>query len=145
MLNVIKLRKKSLIINIKRRPLVYKHKNAFFVLRNQKNKPMVKANVQIINDLKTFLNKVISDITQRQQYTFSESDFSRKRTLPLETLAMLILNLPKRSLSIEICSFFDFIKQESCTKSAFCQQRTKLKSVFSDHGIIFSFVVLSSL
>jgi len=43
---------------------------------------------------------------------------------------LLLLNLPKRSLSIEISSFFSCIKQACCSKAAFCMQRAKLKPAF---------------
>ena len=91
---------------------------------------MVETNVRIINDLKMFLEQVIYNRADRNQYTFSENDFSRKRCLPFRTLVLLILNLPKRSLSIEVSSFFHFLGEASCTKSAFCQQRSKLKALF---------------
>lgn len=60
----------------------------------------------------------------------SEKAFTRKRSLPFITLVLMILNLPKRSLSIEINSFFSHIQQKQCSKSAFCQQRAKLKPFF---------------
>lgn len=52
--------------------------------------------------------------------------------MPMEKLVALLINLPKRSLSIEIQEFFDSIgKPElSCTKGAFCLQRVKLKALF---------------
>ena len=56
--------------------------------------------------------------------------FTRNRCLPFQTLVLLILNLPKRSLNIEINSFFAHIQQKSCSKAAFCRQRSKLKPYF---------------
>jgi len=99
-------------------------------LRNQKNKPMVETNVRIINELKMFLERIMYNTEIRKEYTFSEDNFSRKRCLPFHTLVLFILNLPKRSLSIEIDSFFNYLGRVSCTKSAFCQQRKKLKAEF---------------
>ena len=94
---------------------------------------MVEANVRIINDLKVFLERVICDVEERARYSISGVDFSRKRCLPFSTLVLFILNLPKRSLSIELYSFFTYLGQITCTKSAFCQQRQKLKAVFFEH------------
>lgn len=91
---------------------------------------MVGANVGIINDLRMFLEQVMHNTVERKRYTFSGDDFSRKRSLPFHRLVLFILNLPKRSLSIEIGLFFSYLDRESCTKSAFCQQRRKLKALF---------------
>ena len=46
----------------------------------------------------------------------------------MERIAALIINMPKRSLSIEIQEFFDSLEEglESSTKGAFSLQRTKL-------------------
>ncbi|MDR2906453.1 MAG: IS4 family transposase [Bacteroidales bacterium] len=60
----------------------------------------------------------------------SDRAFTRKRSLPFSTLVLMILNLPKRSLNIEINSFFNYINQKCCGKSAFCMQRSKLKPFF---------------
>ena len=99
-------------------------------MRNQKNNPMVEANVRIISELKMFLERVAYHTEQRLSYVFSEKDFTRNRRLSFSTLVLLILNLPRRSLSIEISSFFSYIRQESCSKAAFCMQRAKLKASF---------------
>jgi len=60
----------------------------------------------------------------------SEKAFTRNRCLPFSTLVLMILNLPKRSLSIELKSFFTHIQQKTCSKAAFCLQRAKLKPFF---------------
>jgi hypothetical protein len=93
---------------------------------------MVEANVQIITELKEFLETVVNQSDIRQLFTTDEADFSRKRKLPLEKLVGILINLPKRSLSIEIQEFFDSLGQgkQSCTKSAFCLQRIKLNPLF---------------
>lgn len=46
-------------------------------------------------------------------------------------LVVLIINTLKRSLSIEIQQFFEYLSSEaSCTKQAFSKQRGKLKAAF---------------
>lgn len=93
---------------------------------------MVAANVKIIEELKLFLEIVSKDKEIRKLFTTSAQDFSRDRKLPLEKLVCLIINMPKRSLSIELQSFFDFIDAETtaCTKGAFSLQRGKLSADF---------------
>lgn len=93
---------------------------------------MVNANLKIINELKIFLDDISKDESLRRLVSNSEQDFSRNRKLPLERLAGLIINLPKRSLSIEIREFFDTLSKgtEGCTKGAFSLQRSKLNPLF---------------
>ena len=93
---------------------------------------MVEANVKIIEELKYFLETVSSDPGIRKLVTQGETDFSRERKLPLNRIAGIIVNLPKRSLSIEIQEFFDSLGKglESSTKGAFSLQRTKLQALF---------------
>lgn len=93
---------------------------------------MVDANLKIINELKSFLEIACNDAEVRKVITQSETDFSRDRTLTLPRIASLIINMPKRSLSIEIREFFDSIDKDlkPCTKGAFSLQRTKLDALF---------------
>ncbi len=93
---------------------------------------MVSANVKIIEELKIFLNIVIEDPDIKSLFTVKPSDFTRDRKLPLEKIVGMLINLPKRSLSIELQSFFENLEQPdiSCTKAAFSLQRTKLKPLF---------------
>ncbi len=93
---------------------------------------MVEANVKIIEELKYFLETVSADPAIRKLVTQGEHDFSRERKLPLERIAGILINLPKRSLSIEIQEFFDSLEKGlgSCTKGAFSLQRSKLKPLF---------------
>jgi hypothetical protein len=93
---------------------------------------MVEANVKIIEELQYFLQTVSSDPDIRKLVTQKEKDFSRERKLPLERIVGIIINLPKRSLSIEIQEFFDSLGKglESGTKGAFSLQRTKLQVLF---------------
>jgi hypothetical protein len=93
---------------------------------------MVNANVKIIEVLQSFLNYVIEDPEIKMLFTTKPSDFSRNRKLPLKKIVGMLINLPKRSLSIELESFFESLDESdfSCTKGAFSLQRTKLKPMF---------------
>lgn len=93
---------------------------------------MVAANVKIIDELKYFLETVCNEASIRKLVTQSEKDFTRDRKLTLERIAGLIINMPKRSLSIEIQEFFDCFGKdlEPSTKGAFSLQRTKLQPLF---------------
>lgn len=92
---------------------------------------MVEANVQIIGELKRFLEEVSTNAELKKIFTENETDFSRDRILTLKRIVGIIINMPKRSLSIEIREFLHSLSgEESCTKSAFCLQRSKLKPIF---------------
>ena len=97
----------------------------------KKQYSMVSANIKIIEDLKYFLHSVSADAAIRKLVIQADGDLSRNRKLPLSKLVGLIINMPKRSLSIEIQDFFECLEQEtSVTKGAFSLQRTKLKASF---------------
>ncbi len=93
---------------------------------------MVSANVKIIEVLKSFLNIIADNPDIRKHFTNSPSDFTRERKLPLKKIIGMLINLPKRSLSIELHSFFESLNQADicCTKGAFSLQRSKLKPLF---------------
>jgi hypothetical protein len=93
---------------------------------------MVEANIKIIEDLKMVLDLFKTDNELRSLVTNGEFDFSRNRKLPFERTVGIILNMPKRSLSIEIQDFFDHLESgvNTCTKGAFSLQRSKLKALF---------------
>ena len=95
---------------------------------------MVEANLRIIEELKQFLELVSSNASLKKLFTQSESDFTRDRKLTMAKVVGLIINLPKRSLSIEIQEFFDSLSQglNSSSKAAFCIQRSKLQPFFFD-------------
>jgi len=76
---------------------------------------MVNTNVKIIEALKSFLNIIIEDPEMRRLFSTKPTDFTRHRKLPLMKIIGMLINLPKRSLSIELQSFF-----ESLEKSDFC-------------------------
>ncbi len=65
-------------------------------------------------------------------FTSQKTDFSKNRKLPFEKIVAQILNFPKRSLSIELGEFFNFIEEPEicCNKVAFSLQRVKLRPDF---------------
>lgn len=92
---------------------------------------MVEANLKIIDELKQVLNKIAKDNDLRQLVVANPEAFSRDRKLTMQRLIGIIINLPKRSLSVEIKEFFDILQLDDCaTKGAFCLQRSKLLPVF---------------
>lgn len=93
---------------------------------------MVCANVKIIEGLRSFLEMISKEESIRELFTSQKSDFSRNRKLPFEKIVALILNFPKRSISIELREFFNFIEEPDncCTKGAFSLQRVKLRPDF---------------
>jgi len=93
---------------------------------------MVEANVKIIEELKAFIAYASSDTDTRKLFTNRESDFIRDRKLTFARVVQLIINLPKRSLSIEVSEFFKNLADggQHCTKGAFSLQRSKLKPLF---------------
>ena len=92
---------------------------------------MVDANVAIISELKQFLEEVSTNMSLKQRFVEKLSDFSRERVLTFKRVVGLLINMPKRSLSIEVREFFANLSgDETCNKSAFCMQRGKLKPSF---------------
>jgi hypothetical protein len=92
---------------------------------------MVEANIVIIEKLKAFLEEISSNEEKRKLYTFKPGDFSRQRVFNFKCVAVFLINLPKRSLSIEVREFFEGLSVRiNCTKSAISQQRGKLKPLF---------------
>src|SRR3954454_16139432 len=95
---------------------------------------MLEAHIKIIEALQSFLYTVVKEPDIRALFTTAPADFSRERKLPLDKLVGLLINLPKRSHSIELQAFFESLAQPqpdaACTKSAFSLQRTKLKPLF---------------
>jgi hypothetical protein len=93
---------------------------------------MIDANIKIIGELKEFLNVISSKPELKELFTGKSSDFIRNRKLTFSRTVLLILNMPKRSLAIEVREFFEQIENESitCSKAAFTIQRKKLKSSF---------------
>lgn len=93
---------------------------------------MVEANIKIIEELKEFLRIITVDSDLRALFTNKASDFTRNRKLTYSRTVFLIINMLKKSLSIEIQDFFENCIPDklSCTKSALSIQRKKLKPLF---------------
>ena len=92
---------------------------------------MVEANLKIITELKLVLEEVTNNKELRSLFISSPEAFSRDRKLTMQRLIGIIINMPKRSLSIEIKEFFDILQDTSpATKGAFSLQRSKLLPVF---------------
>lgn len=92
---------------------------------------MLEANLRIINELKLFLQMTVEDSNLLSVFSTSPGDFKRRRKLPFERLVLLIARLCKKTLSVELESFFaEFDLSLDCTVSAFCQQRKKLDPLF---------------
>jgi hypothetical protein len=107
--------------------------NQKLVLCNcKKTNPMVATNIKIIEELKEFLNIINFNPTIKKLFTGKSVDFIRNRKLTFNRTVLLILNMPKRSLAIEVREFFEQIENEitTCSKAAFTIQRMKLKSSF---------------
>ena len=84
---------------------------------------MIDANIKIIEDLKSFLKLS----KEKRLFTKDEKAFTKDRKLPYDRTVAVIINMLKRSLSIEIDEFFDVLNSGTCcSKSAFVQQRLKL-------------------
>ncbi|KAA6317719.1 hypothetical protein EZS27_032170 [termite gut metagenome] len=94
--------------------------------------PQVKANVLIIDELNRFIHESVHITSIREKYCISaRKDFTRNRVLTFKVLAILLVRALKRSLSIEIQTFFEHFSQGiSCSKQAFCAQGSKLKPIF---------------
>jgi Transposase DDE domain len=94
-----------------------------------KPSPMTNTNLSILNELRLFIDTVHEEktfIENKNHFTVNDSKLNFQR------LISFILNLPKKSVSLEIEEFFRAIgKAElACTKSAFTQQRSKLSFEF---------------
>jgi hypothetical protein len=94
--------------------------------------PMADANAAIINEVKKFMERAVTDYSESKKYTGEQTkDFTRPRILTFPVLTLMLLNAMKRSLSIETEDFFSHSLQgESCTKQAFSKQGGKLKPAF---------------
>jgi hypothetical protein len=98
--------------------------------QTQSGNAMDNANKQIITDLKKFFMGISFDRELWLSCVVSDKSFTRKRALPFNIIVLMILSLLKRSLMVEIHTFFAHIQHKSCSKAAFCMQRAKLKPLF---------------
>lgn len=90
---------------------------------------MRAVNLHIISELKSFLTRACAE---KAKYCQAPTDFTRTRKLPFNRVVLLIINMLKRSLSVELVDFFEHIDAlaQSATKSAFSIARKKLKPSF---------------
>jgi len=92
---------------------------------------MFESNIKIISELKSFLSYIATNRDLLNYFCYSDRDFIRTRKLPFERLALLITKLCKKTLSIELETFFQELGTSmSCSVSAFTQQRVKLNPLF---------------
>lgn len=92
---------------------------------------MVSANLKIITELKLVLEEVSNNKEIKKLFVNGDHSFIRDRKLTIQRLVGIIINMPKRSLSIELKDFFDILKEDKpATKGAFSLQRSKLLPVF---------------
>jgi hypothetical protein len=94
---------------------------------------MFDVNIKIITELKSFLDICTSEHSVLDVFRCSKQDFTRNRKLSFPRLMLFIAKLCKKTLSLELDTFFENeLKnpQGSCSVSAFSQQRCKLKGFF---------------
>ena len=92
---------------------------------------MVDANISILEDFTAAIRFVCADTGLKQSFLTSPAAFTRERKLNFSSVSFLILNMLKKSLNIELQNVFEQHTEAGlvpCTKSAFCQQRQKIKS-----------------
>lgn len=81
----------------------------------------------VIEELKLFIENGPSN----EKYLRSKRSFSQDGKVSFQTVVCLLLNMLKRSLSLELNDYFEIIGEEKgFSKSAFSQARYKLEPVF---------------
>jgi len=92
---------------------------------------MFDVNVKIISELKNFVAIVGSHREILEKFCISSHDFVRRRKIPFDKLVLLVSKLCKKTLSVELETFFQEIGSDlNCSVSAFVQQRLKLEPMF---------------
>ena len=97
-------------------------------------------------DLKTLLLREIDSLNRSKYAKCSDTDFTRSRKLPFNTLIETMLRMEGKSMDNELISAFPKAS-ETPSVSAFFQQRSKLKAgVFDDlfHSLVLSVESLQS-
>lgn len=92
---------------------------------------MLKTNLQILQEVRTFLE---TSELNKEKYVTKKGAFSKSKKLSFINVVLFLLQLPKKSLSIELEDFFESINstQNVCTKSALSQARYKLNEDYFD-------------
>lgn len=94
-------------------------------------KTAIKVGIKIISELKSFVSQTAQNDETLSFFKKSAKDFTRNRKLPFERLVLLITKLCKKTLSVELELFFEELGyRNTCSVSAFTQQRIKLKASF---------------
>lgn len=89
---------------------------------------MKDSNIRIIEHLKTFLENARKS---KEKYCVNEKSFVRVRLLSFSVVVYMIINLTKKSLSVELDHFFDFLSEGKVAgKSSFSKARYRLKHQF---------------
>jgi hypothetical protein len=92
---------------------------------------MVEANLKIIHELKLVLEEVSNNSEVKSLFVNSSTSFTRDRKLTIQSLVGILINMPKRSLSVELTGFFEILEDNNpATKGAFSLQRSKLLPEF---------------
>lgn len=81
---------------------------------------------KVLEESKVFLKEA----TQNEKYRVSKNSFQLDGKISFETVSLFLLNMPNRSLAVELESFFDLTEMESFSPSAFSQARYKLEPIF---------------
>lgn len=94
----------------------------------------MEAKISVIESLRLFL----AESANNPRYKQRPQDFTRKRSLTMEHVALLIVSALRRTLDIELVDFFRLIgRPADCpTKGAFSQARYKLSTLFFGNGIV---------
>lgn len=85
--------------------------------------------IQLVEDLKKFLHEAHGLLKYKQR----AEDFTRNRKMGFLKVVLFLINLPKRSLSVELSDYFSLLSPGSsdcCTKSGFSKARYKLRHLF---------------
>ena len=86
------------------------------------------------NKVKQILLRSILEIAHKREFFNNpNSDFTRSRKLPFETVVKLILSMGGRSLDKELIDFFH-LSSDTAASSAFVQQRAKLSHAAFETG-----------
>ena len=80
----------------------------------------------ILEGMKTFLNGALDN---REKYLTKPTAFTRNRVLDFGSVCLFLVNQPKRSLSIELDSFFKKKGGLGCSKMAFSKARYQIAPV----------------
>lgn len=84
-------------------------------------------NFKTSNKIIEKIKKVLVSKSFMESNRSSNTDFTRQRKLPFISLVCFMLNSVKQSIQKELTQFMSIISSSNVSKSAFCQQRVKLK------------------